>query len=101
MGFGNRNVGAIYGILYFATAISEPIWTLLVAKPDGCIGVGCYRRYCLSSVLGMLFLLGYTVTMMLRDTRKHYCSSKAQIQVEAMLGDGMCRRPRLTSPDSL
>ena len=42
---GLRKLQVIYGILYVAVAIFEPIWSFLFKKPEGCRGVECYRAY--------------------------------------------------------
>ncbi|CAE7454466.1 unnamed protein product [Symbiodinium sp. CCMP2456] len=43
--FGTTHLGVIYGILYVAVAIFEPIWSFLFKKPEACEGVECYRLY--------------------------------------------------------
>eukprot|EP00928_Gymnodinium_smaydae_P022752 TRINITY_DN19002_c0_g1_i1.p1 TRINITY_DN19002_c0_g1~~TRINITY_DN19002_c0_g1_i1.p1 ORF type:complete len:461 (+),score=51.91 TRINITY_DN19002_c0_g1_i1:52-1434(+) len=51
--FGTQDLGVIYGLLYFGVAISEPLWTLLFAKPAECSGISCYSAYTSGCSLGL------------------------------------------------
>jgi len=84
--FGNGNLGLIYGLLYVAAAISEPLWSALFVKLADCSGVGCYRTYCLSCVCGFLAMLCLTVVMLLRDIRKRRSRITSQLAVSLCKG---------------
>lgn len=82
---GTEYLGFIYGALYIAVAISEPLWGLLFFKPDGCSGVGCYRLYNLSCIGGFALALVFTGSMLflhIKSSRRTQVREVCSNQVE-------------------
>jgi len=68
--FGTENLGVIYGLLYIAVSISEPLWGSLFFKAAGCAGVGCYRLYNVACLCGFLVTLIAAVLMQIRQMKQ-------------------------------
>lgn len=61
--FGTKSIGIIYGILYMWVYLSIFFWASFSAKPVGCVGVACYRTYCLGGLVSTLVCLALTVLL--------------------------------------
>mmetsp|Transcript_45220 Transcript_45220/g.105468 ORF Transcript_45220/g.105468 Transcript_45220/m.105468 type:complete len:451 (+) Transcript_45220:45-1397(+) len=68
--FGTANLGVIYGILYLAVAIFEPVWSFLFVKPDGCDGVECYQMYTRTCSASLVLMIIATWAILRRDQAK-------------------------------
>mmetsp|Transcript_110680 Transcript_110680/g.263942 ORF Transcript_110680/g.263942 Transcript_110680/m.263942 type:complete len:448 (-) Transcript_110680:212-1555(-) len=69
--FGTTHLGVIYGILYVAVAIFEPIWSFLFKKPEACEGVECYRLYTRTCSAAFVIMIAATWVVLRREQTKN------------------------------
>lgn len=84
--FGTENLGLIYGLLYFWVYIAVIIWGMLAVPAVGCVGVACYRPYCIGGSVGTVvtMLLGALFIWWEWRKRKLACSRGTLSQLSSM-----------------